>query len=107
MKRIVLPVLFTFLVAATFGQDLKKATSYVNDKKYDKAKTEIDGVLAKDPKNPEALYLKSKIYSLMGDSSAYKSLFTGDPLAEAFDAFKQAMADSTNPKVTLMVVKDN
>lgn len=107
MKRIVLPVLFTFLVAATFGQDLKKASSYVNDKKYDKAKTEIDGVLAKDPKNPEALYLKSKIYSLMGDSSAYKSLFTGDPLAEAFDAFKQAMADSTNPKVTLMVVKDN
>jgi Tfp pilus assembly protein PilF len=107
MKRIVLPVLFTFLVAATFGQDLKKATSYVNDKKYEKAKTEIDGILAKDPKNPEALYLKSKVYSLMADSSAYKSLFTGDPLAEAFDAFKQAMADSNNPKVTLMVVKDN
>jgi Tfp pilus assembly protein PilF len=107
MKRIVLPVLFTFLVAVTFGQDLKKATSYTNDKKYEKAKTEIDGILAKDPNNTEALYLKSKVYSAMADSSAYKSLFTGDPHAEAFDAFKKAIADSNNPKITLMVVKDN
>lgn len=107
MKRIVLPVLFTFVVASTFGQSIKKANSYVDDKKYEKAKTEIDGVLAKDPTNTEALYLKSKVYSLMADSSAYKSLFSGDPYAEAFDAFKKAIADSNNPKITLMVVKDN
>jgi len=107
MKRIVLPVLFTFLVATTFGQDLKKATSYVNDKKYEKAKTEIDGILAKDPANTEALYLKSKVYSLMADSSAFKSLFTGDTYGEAFDAFKKALKDSANPKITLMVMKDN
>ncbi len=107
MKRIVLPVLFAFLVTLTFGQDLKKATSYTNDKKYDKAKTEIDGILAKDPTNSQALYLKSKVYTLMADSSAYKNLFTGDPYDEAFDAFKKAMADSNNPSVTLMVVKDN
>ena len=43
----------------------------------------------------------------MADSSAYKSLFTGDPYAEALDAFKKAVADSTNPKVTLQLVKDN
>lgn len=107
MKRILLPVAFTFLVTATFAQDLKKATSYVNDKNYQKAKTEIDGILAKDPNNTEALYLKSKVYSNMADSSAYKSLFTGDPYQEAFDAFKKAIADSSNPKVTLLVVKDN
>ncbi|MEO8821588.1 MAG: hypothetical protein ABI267_04095 [Ginsengibacter sp.] len=107
MKRIVLSVLFMFLVTVTFAQDLKKATSYVNDKKYEQAKTEIDGILAKDPANSEALYLKSKVYTLMADSSAYKSLFTGDPYNEAFEAFKKAMADSNNPKVTLMVVKDN
>ncbi len=71
------------------------------------AKTEIDGILAKDPANSEALYLKSKVYTLMADSSAYKSLFTGDPYGQAFDAFKKAMADSNNPKVTLMVIKDN
>lgn len=107
MKRIVLPVLFSFLVTLTFGQDVKKATNYVNDKKYEKAKTEIDGILAKDPTNSQALYLKSKVYTLMADSSAFKSSFTGDPYDEAFDAFKKAMADSNNPAVTLLVVKDN
>lgn len=107
MKRILLPVLFSFLVTLTFGQDLKKANNYVNDKKYEKAKTEIDGILAKDPTNSQALYLKSKVYTLMADSSAYKSLFTGDPYDEAFDAFKKATADSNNSAVTLMVIKDN
>lgn len=107
MKKIVLPVLFTFVVTLTFGQDLKKATSYLNDKKYDKAKTEIDGMLAKDPNNSQALYLKSKVYTLMADSSAFKSMLTGDPYGEAFDAFKKAMADSTNTAVTLLVIKDN
>lgn len=107
MKRIVLPFVFTLLVTLTFGQDVKKATSYVNNKKYDKAKTEIDGILAKDPKNSQALYLKSKLYPLMADSSAFKNSFTGDPYDEAFDAFKKAMADSGNPAVTLLVVKDN
>ncbi len=89
MKKIVLPVLFTFLVTLTFGQDLKKATKYVNDKNYEKAKTEIDGILAKDPTNSQALYLKSKVYTLMADSSAYKNLFTGDPYDEAFEALKK------------------
>lgn len=107
MKRIVLPVLFTFLVASTFGQDVKKANNYVNDKKYDKAKTEIDGILAKDPNNTQALYLKSKVYTLMADSSAFKSMLPADPYGEAFDAFKKAIADSTNSTVTLMVIKDN
>lgn len=107
MKRIVLPVLFTFLVTLTFGQDIKKATNYVDKKDYEKAKTEIDGILAKDPNNAQALYLKSKVYTLMADSSAFKNLFTGDPYGEAFDAFKKALADSNNTAVTLMVMKDN
>ena len=107
MKRIVLPVLFTFLVAATFGQSVKKATSYLDDKKYDKAKTEIDGILAKEPNNTQALYLKSKLYTLMADSAAFKSMLPADPYSEAFDAFKKAIADSTNSAVTLLVIKDN
>jgi hypothetical protein len=107
MKRIVLPVLFTFLVTATFAQNVKKATSYVDDKKYDKAKTEIDGILAKEPNNTQALYLKSKLYTLMADSAAFKSMLPADPYGEAFDAFKKAIADSTNSAVTLMVIKDN
>jgi hypothetical protein len=107
MKRIVLPVLFTFVVTATFAQSVKKATNYVDDKKYDKAKTEIDGILAKEPDNTQALYLKSKLYTLMADSAAFKSMLPADPYGEAFDAFKKAIADSTNSAVTLMVIKDN
>ncbi|MEO9023214.1 MAG: hypothetical protein ABI237_18215 [Ginsengibacter sp.] len=107
MKRVVLPVLFTFLVVLAFGQDMKKANSYIADKKYDLAKTQIDGILAKDPANSEALYLKSKVYSLMEDSDQYRSLLTGDAYGEAFDAFKKAVADSNNPKTTLLIVKDN
>jgi len=107
MKRIVLPILFTFLVLLTFGQDIKKATSLIADKKYDEAKTQIDGVLAKDPNNSEALYLKSKVYVLTADAAAEKGDITGDPYGEAFDAFKKAIKDSTNPKLTLLVIKDN
>ena len=58
MKRIVLPALFTFLVTLTFGQDVKKANNYLNDKKYEKAKTEIDGILAKDPNNSQGALSK-------------------------------------------------
>jgi hypothetical protein len=109
MKRIVLPILFTFLVIFTFGQDkeFKKATSLISDRKYDEAKTQIDGILAKDPKNSEALYLKSKVLVLSADSTATKGDITGDPYGEAYDAFKKAISDSTNPKLILMVVKDN
>jgi hypothetical protein len=107
MKRIVLPVLFTFLVTLTFGQDVKKATNYLNDKKYDKAKSEIEGILAKDPNNLPGLYLKSKLITSMADSSAFKGQLPPNPYEEAFDAFKKALADSTNSAVTLMVIKDN
>lgn len=107
MKRIALPVLFTFLVAFTYGQDIKKANSLIGDKKYDQAKVQINGILAKDPNNSEALYLKSKVYGLMADDPQLRSQMTGDPYGEAFDAFKKAIADSSNPKVTLLVIKDN
>lgn len=107
MKRIVLPVLLTFLVILTYGQDIKKATSLVNDKKYDEAKTQIDGILAKDPNNSEALYLKSKVLVLSTDAAAEKGEITGDPYGEAFNDFKKATADTNNPKLTLMLIKDN
>lgn len=107
MKRIVLPVLFTFLVTLTFGQDMKKVNSYLNDKKLDKAKTEIEAALAKNPSNTEALYLKSKLFSLMAANDEFKSQLPADHYAEAFEAFKEAIKDSANPKITLMVVKDN
>ncbi|MGN6266388.1 MAG: hypothetical protein ACTHM5_11975, partial [Ginsengibacter sp.] len=99
--------MFTFLVTLKFGQYVKKATNYLNDKKYDKAKSEIEGILAKDPNSLPGLYLKSKLITSMADSSAFKGQLPPNPYEEAFDAFKKAMADSTNSAVTLMVIKDN
>ena len=107
MKRIILPLLFTCLVSITFGQTLKKATSYIEDNKFDKAKAEIDGYLAKKPDDTEALYLKSKIYETIADSVELRSLVTGDARAEALEAFKKAFSDSSNLKLKLLIMKDN
>ena len=109
MKKIVLPVLFTFIVSLTFGQDLKKAKSYLDGKQLDKAKTEIDGFIAKTPADAEGNYLKSKIYEQIANDTTnkYKGLISGDARAEALDAFKKAVADSNNVKIKLMVMKDS
>lgn len=107
MKRIVLPILFTCFVSFTFGQTIKKATSYLDGKDYAKAKSEIDAFLAKTPNDAEGLYLKSKIYEKIADSAQLHSLVTGDAREIALDAFKKAIADSANMKAKLMVMKDN
>ncbi|MDQ6762505.1 MAG: hypothetical protein M3015_07745, partial [Bacteroidota bacterium] len=106
MKKIVFSLLLTFFVSFLFAQDMKKAKSYLDAKQLDKAKTEIDGLVAKDPSNGEALYMKAKIYGQIADSEQYKSLITGDARAEALDAYKKAIADSTNTKVSLMAIQD-
>lgn len=109
MKKLVLPVLFTCAVTLTFGQDLKKAKSYLESKKLDKAKTEIDGYIAKKPDDGEGYYIKSKIYEQIADDTTgqYKNLVTGDARTESLEAFKKALADSSNLKVKLVIMKDN
>ena len=109
MKKILLPVLFSFIVVLSFGQDLKKAKSNLESKQLDKAKTEIDGYIAKKPDDPEGYYVKSKIYEKIASDSTgkFKSLVSGDARAEAFEAFKKATADSTDVKFNLLLMKDN
>lgn len=107
MKKIVLPALFTFIVAVTFGQDLKKAKADLDAKQLDQAKTEVDGFLAKSPNDGEGNYLKAKIYVALAANDQFKTLVNGDPLAIALDAFKKAIADSNNVKAKLMIVKDS
>jgi hypothetical protein len=109
MKKIVLPILFTCLVTLAFGQDLKKAKSYLDGKQLDKAKTEIDSYLSKKPDDAEGYYLKAKIYEKIASdtSGQYKSLVTGDARVEALNAYKKAIADSNNLKVKLVIMKDN
>ncbi|MDP4285772.1 MAG: hypothetical protein Q8891_15245 [Bacteroidota bacterium] len=107
MKKIVLPILFSCLVSFTFGQSLKKATSYLDDKNLEKAKSEIDAFLVKKPDDAEGIYLKSKIYGKIADSAQLSSLVNGDARAISLDAFKKAVADSNNMKAKLMIMKDN
>lgn len=95
------------MVSAVMGQSLRKVNNYLKDNNYSKAKTEIDAFLEKNPNDMEGIYLKSKIYSKIGDSAALRSLVTGDARVEALDAFKKAFADSANMKVRLALMKDN
>ncbi len=109
MKKIVLPVLFTFMVAITNGQTVKKATSYLEDNQLDKAKSEIDAYLVKKPDDAEAYYLKSKIYEKLASDTTnkYAALVTPETRIQALEAFKKAVADSSNMKIKLMIMKDN
>jgi hypothetical protein len=107
MKRIILPVVLSCFISFSFGQSLKNANKYFNNKDFEKAKSEIDGLLAKTPDDGEAIYLKSKIYAKIADSAALHPLVEGDARAIAFDAFKKAVADSANMKLKLAIMKDN
>ncbi|MEO6819971.1 MAG: hypothetical protein ABI204_09610 [Ginsengibacter sp.] len=106
MKKIVFPVLFTCFVSLSFGQTTKKAESYLEAKQLDKAKTEIEGVLAKSPNDAEANYLKSKIYVQIAADPQSKGLVQGDVRAQALESFKKAIADSANMKAKLVIIKD-
>jgi hypothetical protein len=106
MKKLLFSLLFTSVVTIAFAQDVKKLKSYIEDKKLDKAKTEVDALIAKSPDDPEANYYKAKVYEQIAVSDQFKSLVTGDARQEAFDAFKKAMADTTNAKVTLLAIQD-
>ncbi|MEP6583482.1 MAG: hypothetical protein ABJA90_04425 [Ginsengibacter sp.] len=106
MKKIIFSLLLTSFISFAFAQDMKKAQKYLADKQLDKAKTEVDGILAKEPSNGEALYLKAKVYEAIDSSAQYKSLVTGSALDEAFTSVKKALDDTTNVKVTLMAATD-
>jgi tetratricopeptide (TPR) repeat protein len=107
MKKIVFPILFTCFVSFSYGQTTKKAESYLEKGDIDKAKTEIDGVLTKTPKDAEANYMKSKIYVKIAGDDKYKGLVQGDAREQAFEAFKKADADSNDMKTQLIIIKDN
>ena len=106
MKKTIFSLLFTFFVTMLFAQDIKKAQKYLADKQLDKAKTEIDALVAKDPSNGEANYLKAKIYGDIDTSAQYKTLVTATTLDEAFTSVKKALDDTANVKVALMAATD-
>lgn len=105
MKKVVFSFLCFGLAAVTYAQDLKTAKSELDKKQYDKAKTDIDAYVAKNPDDAEGLYYKAKIYEGLAGSDQFKNL-APDALDQAFDAAKKAMGDGKDPKITLIAMKD-
>lgn len=106
MKKLIFSLLCMCFITMIHAQDLKKAKSYLDSKQLDKAKTEIDAYVAKNPNDGDGNYLKAKIYEDLAASDQYKSLVTGDARDEAFEAAKKAVADSSNMKLKLQIMKD-
>ncbi|MBS1735097.1 MAG: hypothetical protein JSS98_00645 [Bacteroidetes bacterium] len=107
MNKLVSVVILLCFVTAGFSQTVKKAQSYLEGKQLDKAKTEIDGVLAKTPNDAEGNYLKVKIYEAIASDPVLSKTFPGDLRQEAFEAYKKVVADSANIKSKMMVMREN
>lgn len=107
MNRIVSAVLLLCFVSTGFAQSVKNAQSYLEKKQLDKAKTEIDEFLVKNPKDAEANYLKVKIYEGIAADPQMAKTMQGDLRQQAFDAYKMVVADSANLKAKMMVMRDN
>ena len=102
MKKAIFTLLFTFFAAIIFAQDIKAVKSDLDKKQLDKAKTDIDGFVAKNPDDGEGQYYKAKVYEQIASSDQFKNL-APDAREQAFDAFKKAIADSANVKVKIAV----
>jgi predicted Zn-dependent protease len=97
---------FLFLVVMSVSaQDLKKIKSYSDSKQWDKAKTEVDAFIAKNPTSAEGYYAKSKVYSGLASNEQFKTL-TADPRGEAFEAFKKAVELDKDNKLMVLMVQD-
>jgi hypothetical protein len=99
---------FSFLFLVVMGvtaQDLKKVKSYSDSKQWDKAKTEVDAFIAKNPTSAEGYYAKSKVYSGLASNEQFKTL-VADPRGEAFDAFKKAVELDKDNKLMVLMVQD-
>jgi hypothetical protein len=106
MKKLLFSVLCTGVALVGFSQDLKTAKSALDKGQLDKAKTEIDAYVVKSPTDAEGLYMKAKIYEKIASDPASKGDVAADARLQALDAFKKSMADTSNPKMTLISVKD-
>ncbi|MGH2648403.1 MAG: hypothetical protein ACRDE8_12575, partial [Ginsengibacter sp.] len=105
MKKVIFTLLFTFFATIIFAQDIKAVKADLDKKQLDKAKTDIDALIAKSPDDGEAQYYKAKVYEQIASSDQFKNL-APDGREQAFEAFKKAIADSNNVKVKVAIIKD-
>lgn len=91
MKRVLLTATMAFAGTVLFAQDVKKTKEFITANNLAQAKTSIEATLAnpKFAKNPEAWYLKGKIYSGLANFPNPKEPNTFENRNTALDAFKK------------------
>lgn len=106
MKKVLLSgSLFLILLSGSFAQDTKKLKTYLDAKQYDKAKTEVDAAVTKNPADPLALYYKSKVYAAIA-SDAQAKTSVPDAREQAFEAFKKAVDTDKDNKVAFVAMQE-
>ena len=105
MKKIFLTGSFLILLSGLFAQDAKKIKTYLDAKQYDKAKSEVDAAIAKNPSDPLALYYKSKVYAAFASDPQFKTSVP-DAREQAFDAFKKSIVADKDNKVMFAATQD-
>jgi tetratricopeptide (TPR) repeat protein len=104
MKSILLTVLVAVAGLSLYAQNLDKAKEFLKANKLTDAKTQIDGVLAdaKNAKNAEAWFYKSKIYEAIAASDQLKTQYP-DARAQAFEALKNYVAFDDKKLILLQI----
>lgn len=105
MKKILLTSTLLIMLSSLFSQDTKKIKQYLDQKQYDKAKAEVDAAVAKNPNDLIALYYKGKVYAALASDPQFKTTVP-DARQQAFDAFKKAVDNDKDNKVTLVAIQD-
>lgn len=93
------------MVFGLFAQDVKKLKIYLDAKQFDKAKTEVDAAVAKNPADMTALYYKGKVYAALAADPQFKTTVP-DAREQAFEALKKAMGNDKDNKVAFIAMQD-
>lgn len=99
MKRILIVAVLMLTALSQMAQDIKKTKDFITAKDWAKAKESIDKTMEnpKSAKNPEAFYLKAKVYSNLGNDEAR---------VQSFDAIKKAI-ELDKTQTMLFLAMDN
>ena len=103
MKKVLLTTLMAVAGLAMMAQKVDKAKDLLGKNKLAEAKTEIDGALAdpKNQKNPEAWYIKGKVYAGITADNALAAQ-TPDAGVQALAAFKKYV-DMDDKHISLLM----
>jgi|KBSMisStaDraftv2_1062788.scaffolds.fasta_scaffold01483_10 hypothetical protein len=102
MKRMLLSLFSALVFSGLLAQSVDKAKDYLKENKIAEAKDEIDKALAveKNQKNPEAWYIKAKIYDAVGSNEQLKNQYP-DCWLQALSALQKYAELDTKKRVSL------